>query len=99
MPSFGLVSTKPGTLCDRSKLMTIRFDYNANVDNRCYRVTDANFAVGDRQYIGSHIDIDYIASVSYRYRLEKKSSTTEGPRLSYYTWTLLIGFTLGMPDN
>jgi hypothetical protein len=36
--------------------MTIRLDSNANVDNRCYRLTDANFAVGDRQYIGSHTD-------------------------------------------
>ncbi len=50
--------------------MTIRLDSNANVDFRCYRVPDAN------------IDIDYIASVSYRYRLEKKSSTTQGPRLN-----------------
>jgi ankyrin repeat protein len=27
--------TKPGTLGDRSKPMTIQFDYNANVDYRC----------------------------------------------------------------
>ncbi len=50
------VKTKPGTLGDQSKPMTIQLDSNANVDNRCYRVTDANFAVGDRQYIGSHTD-------------------------------------------
>ena len=49
-------SIKPGTLADRSKSMMIQFDSNANVDNRCYRVTDANFAVGDCQYIGSHTD-------------------------------------------
>ena len=54
---------KPGTLGDRSKPMTIRLDSNANVDNRCYRVTDANFAVGDRQYIGSHTD----ANDAYRW--------------------------------
>jgi hypothetical protein len=47
-------SIKPGTLADRSKSksMTIQFDSNANVDNRCYRVTDANFAVGGRRCIG-----------------------------------------------
>ncbi len=43
--------------------MTIWLDSNANVDNRCYRVTDANFAVGDRQYIGSHTD----ANDAYRW--------------------------------
>jgi hypothetical protein len=44
--------TNPGTLGDRPKPMTIRLDSNANVDNRCYRVTDANFAVGGRRRIG-----------------------------------------------
>jgi hypothetical protein len=43
---------KPGTLGDRSKSMTIRLDSNAKVDNRCYRVTDASFAVGGRHCIG-----------------------------------------------
>jgi hypothetical protein len=45
-------SIKPGTLADRSKSMMIQFDSNANVDNRCYRVTDANFAVGGQRCIG-----------------------------------------------
>ena len=56
-------TAKPGTLGDRSKSIMIRFDSNANVDNRCYRVTDANFAVGGRQYIGSHT----IANDAYRW--------------------------------
>jgi hypothetical protein len=43
---------KPGTLGDRPKPMAIRLDSNNNVDNRCYRVTDANFAVGRRRCIG-----------------------------------------------
>jgi hypothetical protein len=57
------IKHKPGTLGDQSKPMTLRLDSNANVDNRCYRVTDANFAVGDRQYIGSHTD----ANDAYRW--------------------------------
>jgi hypothetical protein len=46
------VSIKPGTLSDRPQSMTIRLDSNANFDNRCYRVTDAYFAVGGRHCIG-----------------------------------------------
>ncbi len=48
----GKVFLKLGTLGDGSKSMTIRFDSNANVNNRCYRVTNANFAVGGRSCIG-----------------------------------------------
>ena len=43
---------KPGTLGDRPKPMTIGLDSNANVNNRCYRVTDAYFAVGGQHCIG-----------------------------------------------
>ncbi len=49
---MAIIWAKPGILGDRSKSMTIRFDSNDNVDNRCYRVTDANFAVGRRRCIG-----------------------------------------------
>jgi hypothetical protein len=48
--------TKPGTLGDRSKPMTIRLDFDLSVGCRCHRVAYANFAVGGRQYIGSHTD-------------------------------------------
>jgi hypothetical protein len=47
---------KPGTLGDRWKPMTIRLDSAPFVGCRCPRVADANFAVGGRQYIGSHTD-------------------------------------------
>jgi hypothetical protein len=47
---FENVETEPETLGDRPKPMTIA------VGCRCHQVTDADFAVGDWQYIGYHTD-------------------------------------------
>ena len=43
---------KLGTLGDRPKTMTIQLDSDFSVGCWCHRVTDANFAVGDRKCIG-----------------------------------------------
>jgi len=48
------MQTKPATLGDRWQSVTIWFDYNANINFQCHRVTDANFAASDRQKIGYH---------------------------------------------
>jgi hypothetical protein len=44
--------TKPGTLGDRPKPMTIQLDSDFSVGCRCHWVADADFAVGGRRSIG-----------------------------------------------
>ncbi len=47
---------KPETLGDRCQSMTIQFDSNVSVAYQQHPVTEADFDVGDRQYIGYHTD-------------------------------------------
>jgi hypothetical protein len=57
------VGSKPGTLGDRPKPMTIRLDSGLFFRCRCPLVADANFDTGGRQYIGSCTD----ANDAYRW--------------------------------
>ncbi len=56
--------------------MTIRLDSYLFVSCRCPRVTDADFAAGDRQYIGYHTMPPTIPDSQYF-----KPGTHVGPRL------------------
>jgi hypothetical protein len=44
--------SKPGTLGDRWKPMTIQPNVKIGIGYQCHRVADANFAVGDQNFIG-----------------------------------------------